>query len=52
MSVTRAAETTDNSRDHRSVSNDSRSWGMVPEHLIHGKAFLRYWPFSRMSVIQ
>jgi signal peptidase I len=38
--------------DHRSVSNDSRSWGMVPEHLIHGKAFLRYWPFSRMGVIQ
>ena len=37
--------------DHRSVSNDSRSWGMVPEDLIHGKAFLRYWPFRRAGVI-
>lgn len=37
--------------DHRNVSNDSRSWGMVPERLIYGKAFLRYWPFSRMGWI-
>ncbi len=37
--------------DHRSVSNDSRSWGMVPEELIYGKAVLRYWPFARVGVI-
>ena len=38
--------------DHRSVSNDSRSWGMVPEKLIYGKAFLRYWPFQRLDIIR
>ena len=37
--------------DHRSVSNDSRSWGMVAEELIYGKAVLRYWPFGRAGVI-
>jgi signal peptidase I len=37
--------------DHRSVSNDSRSWGMVPEDLIYGKAVLRYWPVDRLGVI-
>ena len=37
--------------DHRSVSNDSRSWGMVPEDLIYGKAILRYWPVDRLAVI-
>lgn len=37
--------------DHRSVSNDSRSWGMVPEDLIYGKAILRYWPVRRLGVI-
>ena len=37
--------------DHRSVSNDSRSWGMVPEELIYGKAVVRYWPFGRVGVI-
>ena len=30
--------------DHRSVSHDSRDWGLVPARAIFGKAFLRYWP--------
>ena len=30
--------------DHRSVSHDSRDWGLVPAREIHGKAVLRYWP--------
>jgi signal peptidase I len=30
--------------DHRSVSNDSRDWGVVPEEFLTGKAILRYWP--------
>jgi signal peptidase I len=38
--------------DHRNVSNDSRSWGMVPARLIYGKAFLRYWPLSRAGWIE
>ncbi len=30
--------------DNRGGSNDSRSWGLVPERYIYGKAFLRIWP--------
>lgn len=30
--------------DHRSVSHDSRDWGLVPAGAIFGKAILRYWP--------
>ncbi len=30
--------------DNRKGSNDSRSWGLVPERYIYGKAFLRIWP--------
>jgi len=37
--------------DHRNVSNDSRSWGPVPQNLIYGKAFLRYWPLNRAGWI-
>jgi signal peptidase I len=37
--------------DHRSVSNDSRAWGQVPEELILGKAVLRYWPPQRLGAI-
>ena len=35
--------------DHRSVSNDSREWGLVAEELIHGKAVFRYWPPGRLG---
>jgi signal peptidase I len=37
--------------DNRDASSDSRSWGLVPEKYIYGKALFRYWPLSRMSVI-
>ena len=30
--------------DNRRGSNDSRSWGLVPERYIYGKAFVRIWP--------
>src|ERR1700687_2051853 len=30
--------------DHRSSSNDSRMWGMVPRRYIYGKAAFVYWP--------
>jgi len=37
--------------DHRSSSNDSRSWGEVPEKYIYGKAFFRFWPLSKIGLI-
>lgn len=30
--------------DHRSISSDSRHWGLVDYEAIQGKAILRYWP--------
>jgi signal peptidase I len=32
--------------DNRDASNDSRSWGLVPERYIYGKAMFRYWPLN------
>ncbi|HSF16863.1 MAG TPA: signal peptidase I [Vicinamibacteria bacterium] len=37
--------------DNRSGSNDSRSWGLVPERYIYGKAFLRIWPLPNFGTI-
>jgi signal peptidase I len=38
--------------DNRDNSSDSRSWGLVPEKYIYGKALFRYWPLSKASVIR
>jgi signal peptidase I len=38
--------------DHRSSSNDSRSWGMVPRRYIYGKAVFVYWPLERMGLLR
>jgi signal peptidase I len=38
--------------DHRSSSNDSRSWGMVPRSSIYGKAVFIYWPLDKIGVIR
>ena len=35
--------------DDRSNTNDSRTWGPVPLSSIAGKAFFRYWPFTRLG---
>ncbi|HKG21091.1 MAG TPA: signal peptidase I [Blastocatellia bacterium] len=35
--------------DNRDASNDSRSWGLVPEKYIYGKAMFRYWPMPRIG---
>jgi signal peptidase I len=37
--------------DNRDSSNDSRSWGLVPEKYIYGKAMFRYWPLSRAGLL-
>jgi signal peptidase I len=37
--------------DNRKGSNDSRSWGLVPERYIYGKAFLRIWPPREVGVV-
>lgn len=37
--------------DNRDASNDSRSWGLVPEKYIYGKAMFRYWPLSRLGLL-
>jgi len=38
--------------DHRSSSNDSRSWGTVPRKYIYGKAVFVYWPLDRLGVVK
>ena len=38
--------------DHRTSSNDSRSWGPVPRRYIYGKAVFVYWPVEKMGVLK
>ena len=38
--------------DHRSSSNDSRSWGTVAREHIYGKAVLAYWPVDKFGVLE
>jgi signal peptidase I len=37
--------------DNRDNSSDSRSWGDVPVKNVEAKAWLRYWPLSRVEVL-
>ena len=37
--------------DHRNSSNDSRSWGEVPEKYIYGRAVFRFRPVSKLGPI-
>jgi signal peptidase I len=37
--------------DNRGASDDSRFWGPVPSAWIIGKAFLTYWPPSRIGTL-
>lgn len=38
--------------DHRSSSNDSRTWGTVARHYIYGKAVFSYWPLDRLGTVR
>lgn len=38
--------------DHRSLSNDSREFGPVPEEYIYGKAVLVYWPMEKAGLLR
>lgn len=35
--------------DHRRSSNDSRTWGEVPQKYIYGEAVFRFWPLGRFG---
>lgn len=37
--------------DHRSLSNDSREFGVVKRDLIYGKAVFVYWPTDRLGML-
>ncbi len=37
--------------DHRSSSNDSRSWGLVPRDHVYGKAVFVYWPLQKLGLL-
>jgi signal peptidase I len=38
--------------DHRSSSNDSRTWGTVPRNYIYGKAVFVYWPPEKAGLVR
>ncbi len=38
--------------DHRTSSNDSRTWGFVQRKYIYGKAVFVYWPIDKMGSLR
>lgn len=38
--------------DNRSFSRDGREFGPIPKESIVGKAWVRYWPFNTIGVIE
>lgn len=38
--------------DNRDHSYDSRGWGFLPKSHLRGKAFLVYWPLTRIQLIK
>lgn len=38
--------------DNTNGSYDSRMWGFVKESRIKGKAFVRFWPLNRISLLK
>ena len=37
--------------DNRGSSNDSRSWGPVPEENLIGRAWVRFWPLDHLGAL-
>jgi signal peptidase I len=37
--------------DNRNFSSDSREWGPITRKSIIGKAWVRYWPFNKATVL-
>jgi len=37
--------------DNRDHSSDSRDWGPVPDRLIVGRVFFRYWPLNVAGIV-
>ncbi len=38
--------------DNRSISNDSRDWGLLPKRFVIGKALFSYWPPEKIGKIK
>lgn len=38
--------------DNSSASMDSRFWGLIPRENVVGRAFLIYWPLTRIRILQ
>jgi len=38
--------------DNRSVSSDSRTWGLLPRKNIIGRVYVRVWPFTAFAKIE
>ncbi len=38
--------------DNTEGSYDSRMWGFVKEYRIKGKAFVRFWPLTRIGLLK
>jgi signal peptidase I len=38
--------------DNRRSSNDSRSWGEVPQKYIYGRAIFRFWPLNQLGPVR
>jgi signal peptidase I len=38
--------------DHRSMSNDSRDFGLVPRANVYGKAVFGYWPMEKLGTVR
>lgn len=38
--------------DNSGQSSDSRYWGYIPKHMLHGKVFLVYWPLTQFHIVK